>query len=39
MWYWIMFSWLIGVAVCLFAVDKLWQEGGDTLRDAPWEKR
>lgn len=39
MWWWFVISWLVGVGICLFAVNMLWSDGGDELKDRPWEKR
>lgn len=37
MW-WLLISWLIGVGICIWTVNRLWIEGGDEM-DQPWEKR
>lgn len=39
MWWWVFVSWLLGVVVCLVAVNTLWKDGGDDLGDRPWGKR
>lgn len=38
MW-WAFISWLIGAVICLVVANKLWQDGGDSLGDQPWQKR
>ncbi len=35
---WFIGSWVIGVCCCIWAVNKLWIDGGDEM-DQPWEKR
>lgn len=37
MW-WLLISWLVGVCICLWAVGRLWGDGGDDVEGA-WQKR